>query len=418
MLQQIFRANVILIIQFTVRIFIPLLLVPHIVKVIGLTEYGYIAVVIAWGSYGAAIVRYAFNLTGPKRIATLTEEESLTTIFLDIALAKFFLLIVVSSILGIILFFLPPLKSSSSITCLLFFALPVAAAFDSTWFLQVKDKFETICMVAVIGSLATLFIGFSFINEESLYSVDITVIVNMITPLVIGLGTMFLSVKLLENISRFSWQFNRIINELKEGWHIFLSQFISMFYSASGPIIIDYMINAKAAGAYSVTMRIINALMTVVLLTHTAAYPRLASTYVADKAAYWRIMKFIIALYLAGASGMILVYFFMNNYIISFVYGEIHYSYKILFSWGLAWLTIGIFGPALTGYLTVSGQGYKIWPITLKILIASIVIGVPATFFWGSAGWLAGLVVAQFINFFEGLKCWRMENQKQKTIST
>ncbi|MCD6321447.1 MAG: oligosaccharide flippase family protein [Clostridiales bacterium] len=412
MIQQILRANVILVIQFSVRSLVPLLLVPHIVKTIGLTEYGYLAVVMAWGNYGAGIVRYAFNLTGPKRIATLTEKEKATTVFFDIALAKLFLLIAVSIILGILLFFLLPLKSSGSITCLLLFALPIAAAFDSTWFLQVEDKFATICIIAIVGSLATLFVGFFLINKKNSFSVDVTVVVNMLSPLIIGLGTMVLSAKLLGNIRQFTWQFCRIVNELKEGWHLFISQFISMFYTASGPIIIDYFINAKAAGAYSVTMRIINALMAAVLLTHTAAYPRLASTFIADRAAYWRILKFIIVLYLIGALGIIFLSTLMNNYIVEFIYGEIQHSHKILFNWGLAWLALGVFGPALTGYLTVSGQGYKVWPLTLKILVTSLIIGVPAIFFWGSAGWLAGLVAAQLINLCEGYKYWRIENEK------
>ncbi len=416
MIQQILRANIILIFQFAVSSLVPLLLVPHIVKTIGLTEYGYLAVVMAWGNYGAVIVRYAFNLTGPKRIAALTDRETITTVFFDIALTKLFLFISVSIILGTLLFFLLPLKSSSPITWLLIFVLPGAAAFDSTWFLQVKDKFSTICIIAIAGSLVTLFIGFFFIDKNNPFSVDVTVVVNMLCPLVIGLGTMVLSTRLLNNINQFSWKFNRVINELKDGWHLFVSQFISMFYSASGPIIIDYLINAKAAGAYSVTMRIINALMAAVLLTHTAAYPRLASTYITDKAAYWRILKFTIVLYLIGAVGVILLSSLMNNFIIEFIYGEIQYSHKILFNWGLAWLVLGIFGPALTGYLTVSGQGYKVWPLTLKILIVSVVVGIPATFFWGSAGWLAGLVVAQFINPYVAYKYWINEKNNIAVI--
>jgi hypothetical protein len=73
---------------------------------------------------------------------------------------------------------------------------------------------------------------------------------------------------------------------------------------------------------------------------------------------------------------------------------------------------LGIFGTALTGYLTVSGHSREVWPLTLKILVLSVAMGVPGVFLFGSVGWLAALVLSQFLVLHTGLKHWRREYGK------
>ena len=73
---------------------------------------------------------------------------------------------------------------------------------------------------------------------------------------------------------------------------------------------------------------------------------------------------------------------------------------------------LGVFGTALTGYLTVSGRSSEVWPLTLKVLISSVVIGVPGVFMFGGVGWLAALVISQFFVLHAGFKHWRREYGK------
>jgi PST family polysaccharide transporter len=305
-----------------------------------------------------------------------------------------------------------PLESTSSFAWILLFAMPIAAGLNSVWFLQSQGHFLPVCILAIVGSLLTLFIGFTFVSSGNHRAVDFAVVVSVFGAMFIGVGTMLLAVTSIKS-AKYEWNITRAISALKEGWHLFISQFLSVLYSASGPIVINYLLDAKAAGAYSVTERVINALISAALLTHTAAYPRLASAYINNRVGYWRMLKFILMGYLSVTLIIAVLAWSLREPVVRFLYGEIGSDHDGLLFFGLAWLVLSIFGPTLTGYLTVSGRSREVWPLTLKILVLSVAIGVPCVFLFGSAGWLAALVFAQVFSVLPtGFNHWRREYEK------
>jgi hypothetical protein len=91
------------------------------------------------------------------------------------------------------------------------------------------------------------------------------------------------------------------------------------------------------------------------------------------------------------------------------LYGEVNQERTILLYLGLLWLVLGIFGTALTGYLTVAGKKNEIWALTLRILGSSMLLGVVGVLMYGSAGWFLGLVLSQIFVLTLGLKHWNKE---------
>jgi polysaccharide transporter, PST family len=409
LIRQVLQANAILLLQYAVGSLVPLLLVPHIVGVIGLAEYGSLAVLLAWGNYGAGVVQYAFYLTGPKRIAHLAADDSPASAFADVTLAKFFLLCIVLPLTAALMLVLPPVGSASSIARGLLFVMPMAAALNSVWFLQTQGRFLSVCLLAIAGSLLTLIIGFGLITRGSARAVDFTVVASAFGTVFSGIGTFALALASIKG-QEHGWKITKAFDALKEGRPLFLSAFVSMFYSMSGPIVVNYLLDARAAGAYSVTERVMNALIAAATLTYTAAYPRLAIAYVNDRAGYWRTLKFVLAAYLGVTVAAAVLAWILREPIVRFMYGEAGGDHDVLFFFGLAWLVLGIFGTTLTGYLTVSGRGAEVWPLTLKILIACAAMGVPGVLLFGNAGWLAALVLSQGLVLHCGFKHWRREH--------
>ena len=410
MIRHVIKANSILLIQYAVGSLVPLLLIPHIVGVIGLAEYGHLAVLMAWGGYGATIVQYSFHLTGPKRVMQLKSGDTIAAVFIDVTTTKisllcFAILVIVS------LNFLLSNESKSSYAWLILIAMPLAAGLNSIWLLQSQDKFIPICALSTIGSIITLLIGFHFIRQGSEKSVDVAVLVSIFGNVFIGLCTFFYAVVLV-NIPTYKIQVANIINSLTDGWHLFVSQFISMIYSASGPVVINYFLNSEAAGAYSVTERVMSALMAGALLTHTAAYPRLAATYISDRDSYWRTIKLILIGYLAVTLVASMAIWSARGFVLNFLYGGAGNDHSSLLFFGLLWFITGIFGTTLTGYLTVSGQTSAVWPLTLKILFVSLVLGILGIKILGDYGWLAALVAAQSIVFYTGYRYWNLSYEK------
>ncbi len=410
MIRQVIKANSILLIQYAVGSLVPLLLIPHIVNTIGLAEYGHLAVLMAWGGYGAAIVQYSFHLTGPKRVMQLKPGETTSSVFVDVTTSKITLLCFVILVILSVNLFLPN-QSKSSYAWLILLIMPLAASFNSIWLLQTQDKFIPICTLSIMGSISTLLIGFYFIRQDNEQSVDVAVLASIFGNTFIGLCTFSYAV-LLVKIPIYRIKIKNIVSSLTDGWHLFISQFISMLYSASGPIVINYLLDSEAAGAYSVTEKVVSALIAAALLTHTAAYPRLSAAYINDRKNYWRTVKLILVGYIAVALIVSTVIWSERSFVLNFLYGKSTNDHSLLLFFGLLWFLTGIFGTTLTGYLVVSGQTNAVWPLTLKILVASLVLGILGIKILGAFGWLAALVVAQTIVFHTGFKYWKLNYGK------
>ena len=412
MIRKVVQANAILLVQYAVAGLVPLLLVPYIVRVIGLTEYGHIAVFMAWGGYGAIIVQYAFQLTGPKRLVNLGAGESIASVFVDIALAKFLMFFIVLLIMAVFMQVSVTLESTSSFAWVLLFAMPFAAGLNSVWFLQAQGSFLPVCLLAIIGSLLTLFIGFSFVKSGDRQAVNYAVVVSFLGAIFMGFGTLLLAISSIRR-EKYECKLARAVIVLKEGLHLFISQFITMFYAGSGPIVINYLLDAKAAGAYSVMERAINALIAAAMLTYTAAYPRLAVAYTNNQIDYWRILKFILKGYLSVTLITAALVWSLREQVVRFLYGEISSNHDALLFFGLMWMLLSVFGPVRTGYLTVSGRSHEVWQLTLKILLYSAIMGVSFVSIFGAAGWLAALVFSQILVVLpSGFKHWKREHGK------
>jgi len=408
MIRRVVSANAILLLQHAVGSLVPLLLLPHIVRSIGLAEYGHLAVALAWGAYGAVIVQYAFQLTGPRRVAQISSGETPGTIFAEIFSAKLMLLLGVL-LLALIMGLIFANHSSTWAERIPVLSLPIAASLNSTWFLQSQGRFAWVCTAAVIGSATTLAFGFSFVTDGDVHSKTMAAVAIVMGPLIIGGTTLVFAVQSIF-YRDIHWQSIRPSNALKEGLPLFGSQFVSAIYMLSGPIVIEFFIGAQAAGAYSAVERLINAIVSASLLTHVAAYPSLAAAYSKDRNNYWRMMRFVLTGYLAVTGIIVVIAWTLRDSIVSFLLGSTAEGHSALIAWGLAWMMLSVFGTALTGYLTVSGRSDIVMSLTLKILTSAVALGVPAVLFFGSAGWMAAMVLSQFQVLHTGYRFWRIEH--------
>lgn len=402
---ELLKSNAILALQYLIASFVPIILIPHIVKVLGLDVYGSLTILQAIGGYGAVIVQYAFQLTGPKRIAHQKNANSLDEALFEITLAKGILLLAVFFLVTLALALNGSFSTVGRFGEVILFALPVAAALNSAWFLQAVNKFFLTSIISISSTLLTIFIGFNYISNEILYSIDVAVIIIFLNPIIVGAGTLVISIKYIK-VRRFKLNFKGAIKEILIGRHLFLSQSFSLAYSASGPLIIGIILDSKSAGAYSVIEKVISAMSGGALLTYTVAYPRLATEYIKNRQNYWNFLRWVIVFYLLSTTLIAVIIWVWRYEVLDYLYGY-GSAYLPLLFFGLFWFVLGILGSALTGHLVISGNGGRIWIITLQVLLSSVLFGVFGVMYFGPSGWLAALVLSQLIVLFYGYKFWR-----------
>lgn len=411
MLRQIALNNAVLIIQYGTLGLVTLLLIPHLVHELGLSEYGALAIALAWANYGSIIVQYGFHLSGPKQINQLNHNQSEIDVVLQINSAKLTLLASVLLIFGIGAWLATHLGHSTNLPqILLLIILPIAAAMNSGWHLQATGRFATSSLISIFGALLALSIGLLFVQGESSTKLLLAALALSIGPLATGLGTFVASLKALARTGsgrKLCWV--SPWEELRTGWPLFISQFVASLYSVSGPLIIGFFAGTAEAGAYSVVERVSTAVVAVCLLTHTAAYPKLAQLYLSDRTLYLKLIKFVVFTYLSFISIIVLISAPWWEHILNYLLMDTATSRDYLLAFSMLWAALSIFGPLLTGYLTVSGNSNRILAITASVLLISFTLGLPAVIAWGAWGWLASLCFGQLIVLAYAIRIFKYE---------
>lgn len=402
MIRQIAKANAILLLQYAAAALVPLLLVPHIVRSIGVAVYGELAVALAWAGFGGLVTQYAFPLTGSQRLAAGADPAQ---VLVQAVATKALLLVAVLPPLALVGLLHAPAGAAGSGTWLVLLAVPAGAALNAAWFLQYHGRFLGVALTSIVGTCGALLLGGWGVGGAAPGDVLAAAAALSFGGLYVGAATLIAALR-LAGVHRPTSGSPRVLQALREDWPLFASQLVSALYALSGPIVINQLAGAAAAGRYGAIERIVNALGAACLLTHVAAYPRLAQLYVSDRPGYWTLLKIVVGGYLAAAGALAACLWAFRAQVTGFVLGADAAEAHALLAWGLAWLVVGIFGPALTGYLTVSGRSRLVMPLTMQVLAVCVLVGVPAVVVFGPSGWMAALVSAQGIVVLKAYRQW------------
>lgn len=420
MLRQIAINNAVLAIQYGISGLVTVLLIPHLVHELGLSGYGTLVIALAWANYGSIIVQYAFQLSGPKHLNQLRHGQSATEVVLTIISAKLTLLAIVLLFFGGGAWLTLHLDIGPNLPqAWLLVALPLAATMNTAWHLQAIGKFTIVSLISILSALFAMCVGFMGVQGGNASALLMASLALSIGPLTTGLGTLLASLKVITNsqlVNKLVW--HSPWEELRIGWPLFVSQFVATLYSASGPLIIGFISGIEEAGAYGVIERIFSAVISVCLLTHTAAYPKLAQLYLSDRMLYLKLLRFVVSTYLTFVVLIIIAIVPYWNSLMHYFLGESTINRDLLLAFSLIWIALSIFGSVLTGYLTVSGQSNRVLPLTMLILIISLTLGIPSVITWGAWGWLASLCVSQLTVLAYSIRVYHSETSNLKLFKT
>jgi O-antigen/teichoic acid export membrane protein len=332
-----------------------------------LAAFGSLSIALAIASYGGIVVQFAFHLTGPRHVAMLSPEESEADVVMRIGSAKLVLLACVLPFMALAATVAHVVGSPISLAhWLLLLAIPIAWTLHSGWHLQSIDRFGTISMISMIGAAAALALGLFGVKAGGPHALLLAAASLCAGVVVTGIGTFVFSVHRIGALRHWlKWE--PPWGELRFGWPLFASQFAALLYGASGPILVGGIAGVAQAGVFSVAERVSNAVIAIGLLTHTAAYPRLALLFHSDRPAYRRVLRLVIAGYLGFAMIVTVAVVLLWSVAVSFLFGAGSHEHQAMLVVAMPLLVIGVFGPVLTGYLTISGRSGEVLPLTLGV---------------------------------------------------
>lgn len=240
-----------------VNLILPLILLPYLVRTLGMELYGLIAFSTAFVFYFQVLTDYGFNLTATREIALhRNNQPKIIEIYNSVMIIKSFLLIACFIIMTIIVFSFKILRDNYEIYYLTY-GIVIGNVLLPTWLFQGMEKMEYMTILNFISKVSFTTLIFVFVTKKEDY---------LLVPIFTSAGYIIsglLSFSIIKKSFKieFSKQSIKILKTyIKDGWYVFLSQLKITFFSSSNILILGIFTGNVEVGYFSSAEKIIRTL--------------------------------------------------------------------------------------------------------------------------------------------------------------
>jgi len=250
---------------------LPLIVLPYLIKVIGLEKFGLVAFAQAFMSYFIIFTDYGFNLTATREIATNKDNDAkLHAIVNNTLLTKIILCVISFLVLLLIVSFSPYFSQYSSLYYWAFL-LVAGQVFIPTWFFQGIEQMKYLTYINFVAKIIFTILIFILITKPAdfIYVPVMYSLGNIISG-ILALGIMYKKFNI-----RFIYPPGfSFIEQLKKGWYVFISNFSINAYINSNLFILGLFASNIVLGYYSIADKILYAFRQILNVFFNATYPQ------------------------------------------------------------------------------------------------------------------------------------------------
>ncbi len=254
----------------------PLILLPYLVRVLGIETYGLWAFAYAATSYFTLLTDYGFEFTATKNISVNRENmQTIQEIFNATLAIKFIFLLISFLVLTILIISIDKFGKNYILFYLLFIAVAGQALFP-VWFFQGMEKMQYITILNVMAKLIFIVMIFIFVKKPShIYLVALFYSLGFLSA---GLMAQYI-IKKEYKISFHLPKIETLKRELKEGWYVFTTRVTVNIYTTSSVIFLGFLASDVMVGYYSIAEKIAIAIGGIFVPLLQALYPHFAKLY-------------------------------------------------------------------------------------------------------------------------------------------
>ncbi|WP_276501957.1 oligosaccharide flippase family protein [Terrimonas pollutisoli] len=250
---------------------IQLMVIPYVIRKIGVDSFGVVAVAQVVMFYLAVLVDYGFNQSAVRDIAIYKDDpKQVSAIFFRVLFSKLILCVIAFILLLLLVLFVPVFREHFVLYGMAFLFVAGQSLLLS-WFFQGLEKMHLVAAAILTGRVLFVILVFIFIknkNDDILYLL-FWGIGNIITGII----------SLVIAVSVFNLTFVRpsrqdITAELYEGWPIAFSHLSNSACHYSNTFILTFFASDLVVGYYSIAERILFAIKQVFVVFSQSVYPR------------------------------------------------------------------------------------------------------------------------------------------------
>ncbi|MDD5476944.1 MAG: flippase [Candidatus Omnitrophica bacterium] len=260
---------------------LPLVVLPYLIRVIGMEKFGLIAFAQSLVQYFLILTDYGFSLSATKTIALIGEHKEKTSkVFSSVMTVKLIFAGLSFIILCAILYFVPRFRNDWLVYTLSFGAV-IGSTLFPVWFFQGKEKMSYIATVNVISGIVYAICIFVFIKGPGDFL--LVPLLNSLLSIISGILGLYIAFRKFR-LEFVFLKYVHIKQELKTGWDIFISILAVNAYTTTRVFAVGLLTNNVITGYYSIAERIANIIQTFPMDSFTrAVFPRISNVFAKNK---------------------------------------------------------------------------------------------------------------------------------------
>jgi polysaccharide transporter, PST family len=232
----------------------PLILIPYLTRVLGLSRFGLVELARAVSVYFLILTDYGFSLSATRKISVHRDDpKKVSEAFSSVILLKGMLVLLGAGILSTVVFALPRLRADWPVYYLSFASVFGMWLFP-VWLFQGLERMKPIAAITVAAKLLVIVSTVLVVRNPEDY---------LYVPLLHSAGTIFIGLAGLTVALRiFPVRFHLpsvdvLKREFLDGWHLFLSRMATTLYRTSNIVILGLFTDHVYVAYYAAGEKIV-----------------------------------------------------------------------------------------------------------------------------------------------------------------
>jgi len=386
---------------------LPLLSLPYLAAVLGAQQLGRMAFALSVAQILVIFTDYGFNLSASKAVSVNRHNpEKIAEIWCSVTMVRALLALAGLASIGISALIFDRARNE----LLLFvtaYVMVLGNIMYPQWLFQGLEKLKVISIIQLIARIIVFALIFILVKTSSdIYTATFLQAGGYLFggTLALPLTLKTLGPRLLHWPSPF-----KLIEQLKDGWHVFISAAAINIYTSSNTFVLGLFVEPAMLACFHIAEKLIRALQTLYGPISNAVYPHVSQLALIGKDEVLRFNRMLFLRSVGVASLISVTVYFTAPYAIDFIFGHVYLAAADLLK-VFSLLPIIIVASNVFGILTMLPLGMEktYSKIYLLAAIVNIVTFIPAILYFGVVGaaW-ANVVVELFVTVSMALQLKR-----------
>lgn len=269
----------------------PLLLVPFVVKTLGIKNYGWIAICQSFIGYITILVDYGFNLTAVRDISSANQnKEVISKIYSSVTVIK-----ITFSLLILLILYVISKSFFSNNDVALYLQYSLIGSFFlicfPSWLFQGIHKLNLGAAILLLGKIIHIILCFLVLENRPTIKAYFML---QAVAFFISMATALIVINFLFKIKFTGIQIKNISIQLKNGWNIFVANVATNIYTGSSPIILGALHGPIASAMFGIADQIHVLLRQPLNILTRIIYPKICVLMAEKKDEFSRYLKPIV----------------------------------------------------------------------------------------------------------------------------